>query len=411
MLIYGADAFKLAAHAVTAYSAGRKVKVVMDIRTREVAGIRIADSLASAEFDTGCVVVEDRPNGSPPQCDNKTMNQVRNACAGADIIIAAGSGVLNDLAKWASFEMGVPYLCFATAASMNGYTSANIAVTANSVKTIARAVPPRVVLSSPDVLCAAPYRMTAAGLGDVLAKSVSSADWKMNNLIFKDYYCERAAGLIGSVESMVMNNPGNLAKQDSSSVEELFKALLLTGAAMTMAESSSPASGGEHLISHSLDMMSLIDHREHDLHGRQVGVATVLTSELYSRVMAIESPILKNVATDIGFWGVSSDEVKRQFEGKTARLKTASEYILAGSNWDLLRQELKQITRPAGQIQECLKNAGAALTAQDILCSKERLLSAFLHSHEIRSRFTIIDLAWITGVLPQSAKEIVEAWA
>jgi len=47
-------------------------------------------------------------------------------------------------------------------------------------------------------------------------------------------------------------------------MEALFHGLLLTGIAMTMAETSSPASGGEHLVSHTLDMMSSLDGVPHD---------------------------------------------------------------------------------------------------------------------------------------------------
>jgi glycerol-1-phosphate dehydrogenase [NAD(P)+] len=384
----------------------------MDTRTKKAAGDMVYDALISAGLKPVHAVLDDIRENEGPQCDAATVSVVIKAAQGADIIIAVGSGVINDLAKWASFEMHIPYICFATAASMNGYSSANVAVTANSVKTIARARPPYAVISTPYVLCEAPYRMTASGLGDVLAKSVSSADWKMNSVIFKDYYCERSAGLIGSVETAVMKSPERLAKRDSAAIEDLFDALLLTGAAMTMAESSAPASGGEHLISHALDMMSLNDGKEHDLHGRQVGVATILASELYNRVMALESPLpCREVTADTAFWGKTSDEVARHFSEKIERFKIASQFISSKSNWDLLRSKLVPLTRSPSEIRESLKKADAAYRACDIYCSKGRLYDAFIHAHEIRSRFTILDLAWITGILPGSAREIIEAWA
>ena len=68
---------------------------------------------------------------------------------------------------------------------MNGYASANVAPTINGVKTLLRARAPLAVASSPRVLGQAPHEMTAAGLGDVLAKSVSSADWYMNHHLFR----------------------------------------------------------------------------------------------------------------------------------------------------------------------------------------------------------------------------------
>ena len=89
----------------------------------------------------------------------------------------------------------------------------------------------------------------------------------------------------------------------------------------------------------------------------------------------------------------------------------AVEILSQGDSWDRLREEVKPFLRPPDQIRNCLKRAGAAFRAEDIGCSRERLLCAVLHAHEIRSRFTVIDLARLVGVLPQAAEEIVEEWS
>jgi len=89
-------------------------------------------------------------------------------------------------------------------------------------------------------------------------------------------------------------------------------------------------------------------------------------------------------------------------------LQKAVEILSQGDSWDRLREEVKPFLRPPERIRDCLKRAGAAYRAEDIGCSRERLLRAVLHLHEIRSRFTVIDLARLVGVLPQAAAEIVE---
>ena len=53
--------------------------------------------------------------------------------------------------------------------------------------------------------------------------------------------------------------------------------------AMTLMGTSVPASGGEHLLSHTLDMMAEVRGESHDLHGRQVGIGTVLSAALYRK--------------------------------------------------------------------------------------------------------------------------------
>jgi glycerol-1-phosphate dehydrogenase [NAD(P)+] len=269
------------------------------------------------------------------------------------------------------------------------------------------------VASSPRVLAAAPREMTASGLGDVLAKSVSSADWYCNHRLFGDYFCPRAAGLIEQIEPLYLARPADLPAGKPEAIEPLFWALLLTGVAMTMAGTSAPASGGEHLISHWLDMTAMRDGASHDLHGRQVGVGTILTSELYRRVLACDSPKLAPPAQtiDTADWGHASPAIQAEYARKLPRLLEAREKLAAGNAWDDLRQSLQPMVRKPEIIRDCLAAAKAAHKAEHIGCDRPRLLAALLRAHEIRSRFTILDLAYLAGVLPGQAQEIVEGWA
>ena len=61
-------------------------------------------------------------------------------------------------------------------------------------------------------------------------------------------------------------------------------------------------------------------------------------------------------------------------------------------------------------IRTWLQRAGAAVSIADIGSSRERVRSAILHMHEIRKRFTIVDLAWLTGVLPGQADDLIDEW-
>jgi glycerol-1-phosphate dehydrogenase [NAD(P)+] len=391
------------------YTTGRRAVLLMDSRTRDVAGQAAAMLLGGAGWKVSEIIVPDPSEGASPVCDDRTHDWLLRQIEAADVILPIGSGVLSDLGKWIAFNLGVPYVCFATAASMNGYASANVAATINGVKSLLWAHPPRTILSDPAILRDAPYELTTAGLGDVLAKSVSSADWRMNHFLFGDYFCQHSVSLIADIEPLYLNHPEDLRERKPEAMAALFHALLLTGVAMTMAETSAPASGGEHVISHTLDMMSSLDGVPHDLHGRQVGIGTVLASEIYRRIVSLESPDFSLPAMDIDreFWGVLADKLETHFTPKRERWQKTVEVLSQGDAWDRLREEVKPFLRPPEQIRNCLKRAGAAFRAEDIGCTRERLLSAVLHAHEIRSRFTVLDLARLVGVLPQAA-EIVE---
>lgn len=58
----------------------------------------------------------------------------------------------------------------------------------------------------------------------------------------------------------------------------VVKALVSSGVAMSIAGSSRPASGAEHLVSHQLDRIA----PGKALHGHQVGVAAIVTEYLHS---------------------------------------------------------------------------------------------------------------------------------
>jgi hypothetical protein len=108
------------------------------------------------------------------------------------------------------------------------------------------------------------------------------------------------------------------------------------------------------------------------------------------------------------FWGRLRGEVKAQYAQKIGRLFKAVEVLSQGDAWDRLRQEIKPYLRPPEQIRDCLERADAAHRIEHIGCSRERFLRAVRHAHEIRTRFTVLDLAYLVGVLPQAFEEVVQ---
>ena len=99
----------------------------------------------------------------------------------ADALVAVGSGTINDLCKYAAAQDGKPYVVFATAPSMNGYTSMNAAITVDGHKKTLPAATPLGVFMDLGVLAAAPARMIRAGLGDSLCRSTAQADWLLSH--------------------------------------------------------------------------------------------------------------------------------------------------------------------------------------------------------------------------------------
>lgn len=392
-----------------------RVAVVADARTWEVCGRRAFAVLERARFDAVEVIVADGEQGTPT-CDDATFGVLLARLRGAEpgMVVGVGSGVVNDLCKWTSFELGIPYVVVATAASMNGYAAANVAPTVGGVKILIEARPPVAVIAEPDVIAGAPQEMIAAGFGDTIAKHQSNSDWRTNHLLLGEYYCDFCAGIAGDLEPLYLTRPEGIRERDASAVGGLFAALFWSGVAMTLMGTSVPASGGEHLLSHTLDMIAVARGHRHDLHGRQVGIGTLLSAALYERILAMETPRLCALppAIDKGFWGTGPvvEAVARQCEAKKPSLDAARQHLTQADGWDRLRSHLAGLPRSPQTIRDWLKRAGGPTSPEEIGCSREQLREAALHMHEIRKRFTVVDLAWMLGILPDSLDEIMQKW-
>jgi len=393
----------------------RRTAVVADMRTWEVCGDRVQEALRKAGSETTRVIVPDRGDRGPV-CDDGTcralIEQLR--AIRPDVVVAVGSGVINDLCKWASFQLTVPYIVVATAASMNGYSSANVAPTVAGVKMLIEARPPLAVVTEPGIIERAPREMTTAGFGDTIAKHQSNGDWIVNHLLLDEYHCSFCAGIVTGIEPLYLDHPEDIRAGKPEAIRGLFEALFWTGMAMTLVGTSAPASGGEHLLSHTLDMMAEVRGERHDLHGRQVGVGTLLSAALFERVLAMETPAGGDLPPGVedSFWIVSSvaAAVREQCEAKRQRWMLVRQKIGQPGVWDQLRTKVAAEVKSPQIVHGWLARAGGATSFADIGCSRERLRAAILHMHEIRKRVTIIDLAWLTGILPGAVDDIIDEW-
>ncbi|MDX1575540.1 MAG: iron-containing alcohol dehydrogenase, partial [Kiloniellales bacterium] len=102
---------------------GPRLAVVSDPTTREVLGRRV-ERAAAAVAEVDPIVLQEHPHA-----DGELADEIAAAARSADALIAVGSGTINDLCKYAGARAGKPYAVFATAPSMNGYTSVNAAIT------------------------------------------------------------------------------------------------------------------------------------------------------------------------------------------------------------------------------------------------------------------------------------------
>jgi glycerol-1-phosphate dehydrogenase [NAD(P)+] len=224
------------AELVRALDLGSHLAVVSDSITREVLGVRVERALTSVGRVTP-IVLPGRPHP-----DDETVERIRSASAAADALVAVGSGTINDLCKYASAQDGKPYLIFATAPSMNGYTSLNAAITVHGHKRSLNAQAPVGVFLDLSVLAAAPSRMIRSGLGDSLCRPTAQADWLMAHLLLGQPYRTMPFVLLAEDEAQLFASSDALMAGDLEAMACLVRTLLLSGFGTAIHGNSQPAS-------------------------------------------------------------------------------------------------------------------------------------------------------------------------
>jgi glycerol-1-phosphate dehydrogenase [NAD(P)+] len=194
----------------------------------------------------------------------------------------------------------------------------------------------------------------------------------------------------------------------------LSEALVLSGVAMVVAGSSSPASGGEHLISHLWDMESLALGKAKYLHGAQVGVTTCLSAAIYALLNALDTPMWQPHIT-------TSEEVRRirrdhpvlsetiLDQALTKHARGAKRLDMLKSNWTEIQTGLRarKIPDPT-YFRSLLEQAGAPAAFSDFNLSRQDARRTLAVAKDIRNRFTVLDLAAAAGLLPDHAETILQ---
>ena len=129
------------------------------------------------------------------------------------------------------------------------------------------------------VLCAAPARMIRAGLGDSLCRSTAQADWLLSHHLLGTPYRHAPFALLAEDEPALLDDPEALLHGDLDAMRALARTLILSGLGMTICDGSYPASQGEHLISHYIDMFAPAGRGAY-FHGEQVAVATLTMARI-----------------------------------------------------------------------------------------------------------------------------------
>ncbi len=390
----------------------KKVYLLSDCHTWPAAGARVAQLLEKAGI--GYVSHCFRQEHLEPD-ETSVGSAVMHFDWDCDLVMAVGSGVLNDIGKTVAAMSKLPYIIVATAPSMDGYASATSSMTRDGLKISLPTKGADVIIGDTDILRQAPLKMMKAGLGDMLAKYISICEWRMAHVIVGEYYCEEIAGLVRDAVSLCVREAQGLLERRESAVRAVFEGLVITGVAMNYAGMSRPASGTEHYISHCLDMRGVEFGIPVELHGIQCAVGTYIAAGLYEKLLTVTPDREKALAAVAEFDREAWFRQLRDFLGRGADSMIALEekekkYGLARhgarleiilEHWQALMDIVRQEVPKVAQLEQLMDSLGmekslADLGAED--CLQPLLLRC---TKDIRDKYVLPRLCWDLGIMDE----------
>jgi glycerol-1-phosphate dehydrogenase [NAD(P)+] len=339
-VVVGHGAIEETADAVADLHLSGRPLVVTSPTPRQVAGDQVVDQLSTLGTDPELIVIEEA-----------TFEAVERVLARAEevdpgYLVGVGGGKAIDIAKMAAGDRNLGFVSIPTAASHDGIVSGRGSVPEGDTRHSVAADPPLAVVADTTIIADAPWRLTTAGCADVISNYTAVRDWQLAHRLQNVYYSEYAGALAQMTAEMLVENADSIKEGLEESAWVVVKALVSSGVAMSIAGSSRPASGAEHLFSHQLDRIA----PGTALHGHQVGVGSIMTA-----------------------------------------------YLQSGDRDDWL------------DVRTALEAIGAPTTAAGLGLDEETVIEALTSAHEIRDRYTILgdgidetaarEAASVTGVI------------
>jgi glycerol-1-phosphate dehydrogenase [NAD(P)+] len=245
--------------------------IIAGSKSCEIAGKKVRDLLSQTGMNVDTLLVE------TATLKDILIVEERIKAWKPRVLIGVGGGTKIDAAKLSSSRQGIPFISVPTTVSHDGIASPLASVKGLDKPYSLMAQAPLAIIADTDVIAQAPWRSVISGCGDVIAKFTAVKDWRLAHAEKNEYYGEYAASLALMSTTLVMQNAKLIQPGNGEGLRVLLEALISCGVAMSIAGSSRPCSGSEHLFSHALDMVNC----PHAMHGEQCGVGSVLIAYLH----------------------------------------------------------------------------------------------------------------------------------
>ena len=301
----------LAGHAVleeigamcTDFAFPKRGAIVTGPTTFDLAGRRCAELLTAAGFAVTTAIAHEATEAEVDRVDAEL------APAQPGFIVAVGGGSKIDIAKVIAGRRHLPFVSVPTSAAHDGISSPRASLHGAKTSSSVEAAVPIGILADTSVIIRAPFRLLASGCADVVSNLTALLDWKLAVRLRNEEYSSTAATLAEYAALEIVDHAAYIKPNLEESAWIAIRPLLVAGISMSVAGSSRPCSGSEHLFSHALDRIA----KSPALHGEQCGVGAIMMMHLHGGDWRRIQRTLRilGAPTDAAGLGVSAEEIVR----------------------------------------------------------------------------------------------------
>jgi len=314
--------------------------VITGPRTAELAGNRATEILRSDGFSVSTIIAREATESEVARVEQEARER------DARFLVGVGGGSKIDITKVVAARLHVPFVSLPTSAAHDGISSPRASLHGTESRVSIEGAVPIGVIADTQLIVQAPFRLLASGCADVISNLTAVLDWRLAVRLRGEEYSSTAATLSEYAAHEIIDRSDAIKPNLEESVWIAIRPILVAGIAMSVAGSSRPCSGSEHLFSHALDRIS----ERPSLHGEQCGVGAIMMMYLHGG----DWRHLKNALLTIGApttareLGVSPDEVVRAL--MSAHAIRPERYTILGDN-GLTREAAERLAVTTGVVE------------------------------------------------------------
>ncbi len=315
---------------------GENALIVTGSKSYEVAGKRVKELLEDSGFNVEVHITD--------KASVENLERVKDHAHDSNFLVGVGGGSKIDLAKKASYDLGMHFISVPTIATHDGIASPRASIRENGTTVSMDAQEPMGIVADTEILIQAPYRYLAAGAADVIGNITAIKDWELAHKLRNEEFSSTAYGMAKYSAEFILENADAIKPNLEESAWIVVKSIMASGMAMSIAHSSRPASGSEHLFAHALEKIA----PGKALHGEMVGVGTIMMMYLHGGDWVRVRNALKAIGAPVTARELGVEE-ENIIEALTNAHRMRKRYTILGTR-GLTKEAARNLARITGVV-------------------------------------------------------------